>query len=142
MTKYAAFGAKLQYNPTGLTTWSDLAGIRDIPGLDMSADTIDSTTHDSPGAFKEFIKTLLDAGEMPVELAFDPEDSGHNLMIERFLATSDDAFNNYRIVFNTAAARTWGFEACVTKFATGLPLEGLLTATATLKINGLPDFDV
>ena len=88
--KYAAYGAKLQYQ-SGLN-WLDIAGVRDISGPGLSADTIDVTTHDSPGAVREFIKSLIDAGEISFDLAWDPEDTaGQKILLDRMLLVSDDA---------------------------------------------------
>lgn len=139
-TKYAAYGAKLQY--TDGVTWTDFAGVRDISGPGLQADSIDVTAHDSPGAFREHIKTLLDAGDLSFDLVYDPEDdAGQNLLLTRFSEVSDSAVHSYRLVFNSANSRTWQFDAFVTKFEPSNPVEGEISASCTFKVTGLPDFD-
>lgn len=147
-TKYAAYGAKIQHR-TGAGTvespyvWHDIAGVRDISGPGLSADTIDVTAHDSPGAVREFIKSLIDAGELSFDLVWDPEDeAGQQILLDRMLLVSDDAVHPYRLVFNTANSRTWGFTAVVNGFEPSNPVEGEISASVKLKISGLPDFDV
>ena len=72
-TKFAAFGAQLQYKP--VSTWLVCAGVRDISGPGYSADTVDVTTHDSSDGFREHLKTLIDAGDITFDLVWDPEDA-------------------------------------------------------------------
>lgn len=139
--KYAAYGAKLQYQ-SGLD-WSDIAGVRDISGPGLSADTIDVTAHDSPGAVREFIKSLIDAGEVSFDLVWDPEDTaGQKVLLDRMLLVSDDAVHTYRLVFKTPNSKTWEFDAVVTGFEPSNPVEGEISASVKLKVSGLPNFNV
>jgi predicted secreted protein len=139
--KYAAYGAKLQYLDGA--TWTDIAGVRDISGPGLSADTIDVTSHSSAGAVREFIKSLIDAGELSFDLVWDPEDeAGQRVLLDRMLLVSAAAVHPYRLVFATTNSKTWQFNAVVSKFEPSNPVEGEISASVTLKISGLPTFDV
>lgn len=140
MSKYAAFGAKLQYETATPGTYADIAGVRDIGGPAFSGDTVDVTTHDSPDRFREFLKTLMDAGEVSFDLVWDPEDAAgqKHLLDQMVVATSA----NYRIVFNTAADKKWGFVAFVTGFEPNNPVEGEISASVKMKVTGKPTLTV
>jgi predicted secreted protein len=135
--KYAAFGAKLQYD--NASTWTDIAGIRDISGPGMSADTVDVTTHDSTNNSREFLKTLIDYGEISFDVVFDPEETaGQAKLFAEMQATTSDS---YRVVFNTTNDETWEFVAFVTGFEPSQPVEGEISASVTMKITGKPNFN-
>lgn len=136
MAKYAAFGAKLQRLVTA--TWTDIAGIRDISGPGLSADTVDVTTHDSTDAFREFLKTLIDAGEITFDLVWDPEEAaGQKYLLDQMITRTPADF---RIVFATTTSKTWQVTAFVTGFEPNNPVEGEISASVTMKITGKPDF--
>jgi len=131
MPKYAAYGAKLQYDAD--TTPTDLAYIRDLGGPTFSSDTVDVTTHDSPNGLREFIVSLRSGGEISLDLVFDPANAGHvKLTTEWQAATSD----TYRIVMTDSGATEWEFDAFVTGFDMSQPADGELSASVTLTITG------
>jgi hypothetical protein len=133
--KYAAFGVKLQYKP--VSTWVDIAGCRDIGGPGISGDTVDVTTHDSPSAFREFLKTVIDPGELGLDLVWDPEDAaGQAKIVSEAIARTSDL---YRLVYNTTNAKTWEFTAFVTQFEPNNPVEGEISASVSMKLTGTID---
>lgn len=132
--KYAAFGAKLQWDNSG---WTDIAGIRDMGGPGISGDVVDVTTHDSTDAFREFLKTVIDPGEVGFDLVWDPEDAaGQNKILTEAIARTSDS---YRIVYNTTNAKTWEFTAFVTQFEPNQPVEGEISASVSMKLTGTID---
>ena len=64
-----ALGTKLQI---GTTNKMDVARLSSIGGLELSADTIDVTTLESDGGYREFIAGFKDAGEVALEGYFVP----------------------------------------------------------------------
>ncbi len=134
--KYAAFGAKLQYESVP-DTWVDIAGIRDMSGPGVSGDVVDVTTHDSPSAFREFLKTVIDPGEVSFDLVFDPEDAaGQGALEDESVART---FQDYRVVYNTTNTKTWEFSACVTQLEPNQPVEGEISASVSMKLSGIID---
>ena len=52
---------------TKLTKGSvDISGLTSIGGIEITAETIDVTTLDSDGGYREFIGGFKDAGEVPI----------------------------------------------------------------------------
>jgi len=113
-----------------------IGGLTSIGGIEITADTIDVTTLDSDGGYREFIGSFKDAGEVTIEGFFKPEDAGQLAM-----QTSLDEGNpeDYTIEFPTSPKATWGFEGVVTGFKVGdADVDGTITFGATIKVSGKP----
>lgn len=122
-----AVGTKLQIGA------NFVAEITSIGGLDLSADTIDVTSLDSDGGYREFIGGFKDAGEVPIQGWFNPGNPGQTAMYDAFQSGTTETF---QILFPFGAA--WNFKAVVTGFSTSAELEDAVTFEATLKVSGAP----
>ena len=60
-----ALGTKLEIDSTAV------AGLTEISGLSLSADTLDTTTLDSADGYREFIGGFKDGGEVSISGYFD-----------------------------------------------------------------------
>jgi predicted secreted protein len=125
-----ALGTKLKKGVTAI------AGLTSIGGLDLSADTIETTTLDSDG-YRTFIQGLKDAGEVPVSGYFDPLQ--HEGLLDDYESGEVVA---YSIEFPAALGAKWEFNAIVTAYSTGAELEDLISFEATLKVSGKPTLTV
>lgn len=131
-----ALGTKLKI---GTTSPVAVAGLTSIGGLELSADTIDVTTLDSDGGYREFIAGFKDAGEVSLEGYFVPEATkGQNELYTLFESGATSAFT---IEFPNNIAK-WEFNGIVTGFGTGADLEDPLSFSATLKVSGAPTLTV
>ena len=135
----SGFGTLLQLgdgaDPEVFTT---IAEVKDITGPGLEADTIEVTNHSSPGAWREYIAGLLDAGEVTFDVNYLPGDATHDAttgLQANLLARSVDS---YRLTWPTADTVT--FPAFVTGFETGAPVDDALSASVTLKVAGEPTF--
>lgn len=127
MAKYAAFGSILKRGATAV------AQVRSISGGSLSLDTVDVTTHDSAGGWREFVATLIDAGEVSVEIVFDPDNATHTSLRTDLVARTA---TTYSITFTDTTPAVWTFSAFVTAFEPSAAVDGELSATVTLKITG------
>jgi predicted secreted protein len=129
MTKYSGYGA--EFTLAGAL----VVQCTNISGPSMSLDTEDVTTHDSTSAWEEVVATILRSGEVTLDLVFDPAGATHvalwTTMVSRAAAACTIIFPNH------ATHTTWSFNAFVTGFETSQPVDGALTATATLKPTGV-----
>lgn len=123
------FGATVLLGTTN--TVSEMTTITP-PGF--SADTIDSTTHDTTTIFREFIKGLVDSGEINLEGFFKQADY---LTIYTLMATR--TLQSVTIIMPTTPSRTkFECNGHVTGMETDDPIDDLIPASYVIKISGKP----
>jgi hypothetical protein len=126
---FQSIGTKLKIGANSITE------LTSIGGLDLTADTIESTTLDSDG-FRTFIQGLKDAGEVSASGFFNPGDTnGQKAMLDAF---NNGTLLNYTILFPAALGASWDFQGIVTGFKTGAELEDGISFEATIKVSGKP----
>ncbi len=131
-----ALGTKLQIGTDNPVT---VAGLTSIGGLDLSADTIDVTTLDSDGAYREFIAGFKDAGEVSLEGYLELETGkGQKELYDLFEIGAEEQFT---ILFPNNMG-SWQFKGVVTGFSTSADLEDPLSFSATIKVSGKPTLTV
>lgn len=119
---------------------STVAELRDVNGVDMTAETIDVTTLSSTGGYREFISGFIDPGEVAISGFFYPGDT--NGQYAMHTAFDGKTIDTYTITFPASMGTTWTFTGYVTKFKTGAVVEGAVTFEASLKISGKPTLGV
>lgn len=106
-----------------------------IGEIGIESEEIDTTDHDSPDGYKEFLPALKDAGEVTI---------GGNVkdetIIEKMLALAESqTVEEWIVTFKTGS--TWKFNAFVKSFKDGeKTTDGLWTFSGTLRISGKPVF--
>ncbi len=132
-----ALGTKLQIGDTSPVT---VGGLTSIGGLELSADTIDVTTLDSSGGYREFIAGFKDAGEVALEGYFDATTGqGQKELYDLFESGDTEDFT---IQFPAETKTSWEFSGVVTGFSTGADLEDPLAFSASIKVSGKPTLTV
>lgn len=131
-----ALGTKLQIGKNSPVT---VAGLTSIGGLELSADTIDVTTLNNDGGYREYIAGFKDAGEVSLEgyLELEP-DKGQKDLYDLFESGETEDFT---ILFPNNMG-SWEFEGVVTGFSTSADLEDPLSFSATIKVSGAPTLTV
>lgn len=130
----SGMGTKLKIGTNGY-----VAELTDIGGLDISADTIETTSLDSNG-WRSYIGGLKDAGEVSLSGHFNPDDTeGQKALYDALGTGTSTAF---KIEFPTALGAEWSFNGVVTKFATSTTLEDSITFEATIKVSGQPTLSI
>lgn len=108
-----------------------------IDGLNLKADTVETTALDTAGGYRTFTSTWKDAGEVSLSGHFDY--AGHGTMLDDFEAES---INAYTIEFPdkgpTGIGTTWTFSGVVTSFHTSADLDALVKVEFTIKVSGKP----
>lgn len=111
-----------------------VGGLTSISGVELSADTIDVTTLDSTGGYREFINGFIDPGEVTAEGYL--SDLGTNE--ETLIGLVGGADQECTITFPGGAK--WEFDGIVTGFSTNAELEDPLSFSITVKVSGKPTF--
>ncbi|MFS1519681.1 phage tail tube protein [Bacillus sp. SCS-151] len=126
----AAMGTKLKKGATVI------AELTSISGLELSADTIETTTLSSPDGYRTFTQGLKDAGEVGISGYFDVSHEG---LLNDF---NSGAEIDYSIEFPAALGATWEFKAIVTAYSTGAEMEDNVSFESTLKVSGKPNLSI
>ncbi len=114
---------------------NSIAELTSIGGLELSADTIESTTLDSNG-WRTFAQGLKDGGEVSISGYFNPADTnGQKALYDAFIAGT---LLSLCILFPAAMGAEWDFNGVVTGFTTGAELEDGVSFEATIKVSGQP----
>lgn len=122
----------LRWN-SSTSTYEALSRVMSIDGLDSTQDTVDITTLDSEGGYREFIGGLRDAGTLSLPMAFQKEN--YSLLRADFEA---EEFVKYQIILPDLSV--FEFNGKVTGLSVAVPLEDKVSANATIKISGKPKF--
>lgn len=112
-----------------------IANLTSISGIEITADTIDVTTLDSLGGYKEFINGFKDAGEVGIEGYFDASEGQMSFQGSIDTGTAEA----YTIEFPPMLGASWQFDGIVTNFKVGdAEMDGTIAFGATIKISGKP----
>jgi len=111
--------------------FTKIAEINSIGGPEKTRDTIDVTSLDSTGGYREFITSFRDAGEVTLEMNFTRD--GYMDLDDDF---ASDSSVNYQIVLPDTGNTTLDFAAYVTSLGMAVPMDDKVTASVTLKITG------
>lgn len=129
----AAMGTKL------LVGVNSIAELTSISGLEISADTIETTSLDSAG-WRSFIQGVRDGGEVSVSGYFNPGDT--NGQFAMYTSMTAGTVLSYTITFPSSMGASWTFSGIVTAYTTGAEMEDSVTFEATLKVTGQPALGV
>jgi predicted secreted protein len=131
---YASVGTKLQIGS------NSIAELSSIGGLDLSADSLETTALDTVGGFRTFITGMKDAGEVPISGFFNPNDT--NGQFAFYNAYTTNAVTNFTIIFPSTMGASWIFAGVVTKFSTSVETEDTVKFEGTIKVSGQPTLGV
>jgi predicted secreted protein len=125
----ASMGTKL------LVGASAIVELTSISGLELKADTIETTNYDSAG-WRSYVQGLRDGGEVSVSGFFNPGDTnGQYAVYSAFGSGTQTAFT---ITFPATLGASWTFNGIISGFTTSADMEQTVTFEATIKVTGAP----
>lgn len=118
-------------------TFTKIANVKSIGGPGMSREQINVTSHgDTAGRYRA---GLPEGGEVPLDIVWDPAEATHDETTGLLSLFNSGDIRNFKLKFGAVA--TWSFAAFVSSFELSGEAEGgLMSASVTLKIDGLPTF--
>lgn len=137
----SSIGTKLYH--TALAADNEIAGVLDISGPGFGRDVLDVTNHSSPDDFKESLVTRWDPNEVSFDMQWRAGNTNHQFLTNQ-ITTSVAADDPKTYVLRMPGAKaqaqwcTITFTAHLSNFAVGLPVEGVVTASVTLRVTGKP----
>jgi predicted secreted protein len=127
-----AFGTQWAISTDGGSTFTDVADVTNVGVLAVKVDTIDTSSHDSADQWREFIGGMKDAGELQMDINYDPALHG-----TIFSNVGGDPLS-HKITLTDAGAAVVTFDAIITGMKAEAPFDDKLAATVTLKVSGAP----
>lgn len=135
----AAYGTLLKRGDGGAPeTFTTVGEVKSISGPTVEVDTIDVTTHSSAasGAYREFIPSLINPGEVEFEINYVPSDVTHTGLRNDLVNRTK---RNWQVVLPTAI-QTISFAGYVMRLPFEFPTDEVAKATVTIKITGAVTF--
>lgn len=111
-----------------------VGGLTSISGVEVSADTIDVTTLDSTGGYREFIGGFKDGGEVTADGYLSDLGTEETALVAKVGADEEEC------VISFPNGATWTFDGVLTGFSTSADLEDAIGFSLTLKVSGPPVF--
>lgn len=122
-------GTKFRRWDTAGSEWVAIAEVNSIEGPNMSRDTIDVTSLDTSGGYREFIAGFRDPGQL--NLAMNYTQAGFEAMKDDF---ESNTRQNYQIVLPDGF--TLEFEGLVTELPLSVTPDDKITMNTVIKISG------
>ena len=113
------------------TNWVNISEIKNIGGPSKSRTTIDVTSLDATGGYKEFIAGLKDPGGVTLAMIFRRDT--FDIMNDDF---EDDTLQNYEIFLPDAEYTSFEFEGLVTELPLTIPTDEAITMDVVIKVSG------
>lgn len=140
---YSSFGVDLQLGDGATPTevFASVAQIKDFNPPSLSKDMQETTPH-NPGGHKwrTFISGLRDGGEVTFDINYEPDETTHDSTAGLLSNLDADDLRNWKVIFPQPTAYEWAFSGTVTAFSPSNPVEGVQTASITIKVSGKPTF--
>lgn len=130
-----ALGTTFQWNGVAI------AELTAINGVEVTASTIDTTTHDVTDNYTREIPSLITAGDVTLEGFLDNADTtGQQAMLTDL---NSKTLRTGIITFPAITGCTWTFSGYAIAVKIGdAPVDGMIPFTATVKIYGKPIFAI
>jgi predicted secreted protein len=114
-----------------------IAEITNLNGIELSADSVEMTSHDSTDRYREYIQGLRQGGTFDIEGISLPTDTGQAEIYTQFNADAAVA-----AVITFPDDSNWTAQVIVTGFKPAdAPVDGPLKFTATFQVTGKPAWD-
>lgn len=137
MAKKAAYGTSITIQRLQTGSYVAMTNLKDISGPEITAETIDVTTHDSADHFNEFLAGIADGGEVTFDVEFDPTSAAHETLWNDVAARQ---LHNFKLILpgGSGSVGNIAFAGLLTKIGIGAPVKGSLMAPVTIKVSGKP----
>jgi predicted secreted protein len=111
--------------------WINIAEISNIDGPSKSRDTIDVTSLDSTGGYREFIAGFRDGGTVALSMNFTR--ATYEIMNDDY---ESDTLVNYEIILPDPEHTTVEFQGLVTEVGLGIPMDDKIASDVSIKVSG------
>jgi predicted secreted protein len=113
------------------SSWDNIAEVNSISGPTMSRDTIDVTSLDSTGGYREYIGGFRDGGTISLTMNF--TNATYVVMQTDY---EDENSHHYEIVLPDTESTSLEFVGVVTEVPLEITADDKVTSSVTIKITG------
>ncbi|AHE52637.1 phage tail tube protein [Sphingomonas sanxanigenens] len=135
MTGVLGYGTAL-YLTNAAAALQKVLGLTNVNRPNLTVETVDTTTHDSPDAVREFIAGLADPGELSATIHYEPGSATDDLILEHLASREKRPFNIVTIGAAGATENNEGVIILTSYEPDDAPIDGVRTATVTGKVSG------
>ncbi len=136
-------GFLLDYeNPDTPADWVHVGQVTTMDGPGEATDEFEVTNQDSEGAFREFVPTLQDGGNVTFDVIGNISDEGQTALAE---LKHDRAVLNWRILFPEDSDGIVGvvyFTGFLNNLGNTFPLDGAWTRSTSIRVTGPVTYDI
>lgn len=130
----SGFGTLLKRGDgTSNETFTTVLEVVNISGPGETLELIDATHMESPNAYREYIPSLLDSGEITFDLNFLPGNATQTVLRTDL---TNRTKRNWKLVFTDSALTTYVFAGYVTSHEPGAQIDDKLSCSVTIKVTG------
>lgn len=115
------------------SAWVNLSEIKSIEGPGMTRETIDVTSLDSTGGYREFIASFRDGGTVSLSMIFRRDT--YDIVHDHF---ESDTVQTYEIVLPDAENTTLEFDGLVQECPLSIVVDDAIMADVVIKVSGQP----
>jgi len=136
-TGVAGPGWLLQHGTSGSGPWTTITEVKDITGPSQTLEKDEITNQSSPSAYKEWVTTLLDGGDVTFKCVLVPGDATQDSVTGLLSWMQGRGLQYWQIVPpGSYSAHTTAFTAYVTKWAPSFPVAKHAELDVTLTVTG------
>jgi hypothetical protein len=128
---YPGYGSKLEISGSPKVRVAQIRKFN-FPGL--KADFEEISNLDSPSVFKEYMKLMIDGGDMPFDGVLDPGNASVASLWTSLQTAGSAALETFIVTLTDGSTLT--FDAYVSQFSLGAEYNKVIAFTASLKIVG------
>lgn len=121
-------------NPT--ETFTTIGEIKDIKGPGFTRNLHDASTQTSDWAV--VLPGMKRAESITFDINFDPSEPTHDHLSGLLADYLNNTKRNFQVVFPDGGSTKWQFAGYVTSMPPEAPVDGVLTASVTIQIDGEP----
>lgn len=111
--------------------FSTIAEVTGFSGPGEKLDMIECTHMESPNSYKEYIPSLLDAGEISFDINFLP---AHTTQTGLRSDMTGRTKRNFQIIWSDTGTTTYSFAGYITSFQPSAKINDKLSASVTIKV--------
>lgn len=113
--------------------WTNISEVISVSGPNKSRETIDVTSLDSTGGYREFVGSFRDGGTVSLAMIFRRDT--YDIMNDDF---ESDTVQSYEIILPDAEITTIEFDGLVTEVPLEIVADDAIKANVTIKVTSKP----